>query len=197
MQTAEAAHVTATIANIDVWRASCLSFGSRTEMNRRKALGRRSIMASAVDASLVRAMLVCVAVFLLGPTVSVGAGKPSASATAAPVRTACEEPFARTELFFGSARPDGSAVTEEDFRNFLDKEITPRFPDGLTLLVGNGQFKHGAGIVRERSFVLILLHPGPTPASSANVEAIRQAYKTRFAQDSVLRVDSPTTRVCF
>jgi hypothetical protein len=155
------------------------------------------VSAGTTIGALPRAMLACVAVFLLGLTVSVGAGKPSASATAAAVRTACEEPFMRTELFFGSARPDGSAVTEEDFRHFLDKEITPRFPDGLTLLVGNGQFKHGTGIVRERSFVLILLHPGPTPASSANVDAIRQAYKTRFAQDSVLRVDSPTTRVCF
>jgi hypothetical protein len=136
-------------------------------------------------------------VVLLGLTSTVGAVERGAPQAAPPARTACDERFTRTELYFGSARPDGSTVTDEDFGSFLDEEITPRFPGGLTLLVGSGQFKHGAGIVRERSFVLILLQPRPTPSSSANIEAIRQAYKTRFAQDSVLRVDSQTTRVCF
>src|SRR5215207_3250304 len=42
------------------------------------------------------------------------------------------DPFLRTELFFGSSRPDGSMVTEAQFTQFLDQEITPRFPDGLT-----------------------------------------------------------------
>src|SRR5262245_61608276 len=40
----------------------------------------------------------------------------------------CRDSFARTELFFGSATPDGAAVTDEDFRAFLEHEITPRFP---------------------------------------------------------------------
>src|SRR5262245_37816928 len=131
---------------------------------------------------------------LVAPVGAVDRGAPVAGPPSATVR---DERFTRTELYFGSAKPDGSTVTEEDFGSFLDQEITPRFPGGLTLLVGSGQFKSGAGIVRERSFVLILLQPRPTPASSANIEAVRQAYKTRFAQDSVLRVDSQTTRVCF
>src|SRR5262245_20034140 len=49
------------------------------------------------------------------------------------------EPFIRTELYFGTAKPDG-VVTDEEFHLFLDTEITPRFPDGLTLLKGDGQF---------------------------------------------------------
>ena len=105
--------------------------------------------------------------------------------------------WTRSELFFGSAKPDGSAVTEDEFAAFVESEVTPRFPDGLTLLVGRGQFRNGNTIVRERSFVLILLHPRPNPESSARVEAIRRAYKARFSQHSVLRIDSATTRVCF
>ena len=31
-------------------------------------------------------------------------------------------PFARTELFFGKAKPDGSMVTDEEFRAFLAAE---------------------------------------------------------------------------
>jgi hypothetical protein len=48
-------------------------------------------------------------------------------------------PFLRTELYFGSSKPDGSVITLEQFQHFLDQEITPRFPDGLTLLTGLGQ----------------------------------------------------------
>ncbi len=55
------------------------------------------------------------------------------------------ECFDRTELFFGSAKPDGSIVTEEDFQQFLNQEITPRFPDGLTVLAGFGQFRDSSG----------------------------------------------------
>ncbi|MEW6731553.1 MAG: DUF3574 domain-containing protein, partial [Acidobacteriota bacterium] len=46
--------------------------------------------------------------------------------------------FARTELYFGSAKPDGTVVTEAQFQQFVDQVVTPRFPDGLTLLVGLG-----------------------------------------------------------
>lgn len=101
------------------------------------------------------------------------------------------EQFARTELYFGSAKPDGSVVTEEEFRQFLDQEITPRFPDGLTLFVGLGQFRGSNGvIVQERSMLVILLYPLPTKESNEKIEQIREKYKTSFQQESVLRVDS-------
>jgi hypothetical protein len=51
------------------------------------------------------------------------------------------EIFFRTELFFGLSRSNGPDVTEEEFQHFIDTEVTPRFPDGLTLLSGKGQFK--------------------------------------------------------
>ena len=67
--------------------------------------------------------------------------------------------FVRTELFFGTAKPIG-AVTEEEFRGFVDAEVTPRFPDGLTVIKGDGQFRGEDDVlVKEQSFVLILLYP--------------------------------------
>jgi hypothetical protein len=100
--------------------------------------------------------------------------------------------FARTELYFGTAMPDG-AVTDEEFRAFIDREVTPRFPDGLTVLEAEGQFRGADGIlVKERSFVLILLYPYETFATATRlVEQIRSLYKDRFEQESVLRVDDP------
>lgn len=98
----------------------------------------------------------------------------------------------RTELYFGSSKPDGSVVSEKKFQRFVDEQVTPRFPDGLTLLTGNGQFKNSAGVIlKERSMVLILLYPiEPQDTSSLKIEEIREAYKGAFQQESVLRVDS-------
>jgi hypothetical protein len=101
-------------------------------------------------------------------------------------------PFVRTELFFGTAREDG-VVTEEEFRKFVDEKVTPRFPDGLTLLKGDGQFKGEDNVtIKEQSFVLILLYPQETfTKSSQKIERIRELYKGQFEQESVLRVDDP------
>jgi Protein of unknown function (DUF3574) len=101
----------------------------------------------------------------------------------------------RSELYFGSGKPDGSSVTEKQFRQFVDSEVTPRFPDGLTLLTGYGQYKNSSGkIVKEQSFVLVILYQGKE--ANQKLESIRTAYKRAFKQESVLRVDD-TTRVSF
>ena len=107
--------------------------------------------------------------------------------------------FARTELFFGTAKPEG-AVTDEEFLAFLDQEVTPRFPDGLTLLKGDGQFRGEDGmIIKEDSFLLILLYPlEGFRESSGKINAIRRLYTVQFQQESVLRVDDPfAVRVSF
>ena len=125
---------------------------------------------------------------LRGPAQSVSHSQPDSRKRTARAR------FVRTELYFGSDRPDSPDVTEEEFRKFLDKNVTPEFPDGLTVLIGKGQFCCGAGgaIIQETSFVLILLYPLETAKESGEkIEKIREAYKTDFKQLSVLRVDDP------
>lgn len=101
-------------------------------------------------------------------------------------------PFVRTELYFGTARPDG-VVTEAEFREFVDQHVTPRFPDGLTLIKGDGQFRSGGNdVIKEQSFVLILLYPFDTlDEGLRRIERIRTLYKQKFDQQSVVRVDDP------
>ena len=101
-------------------------------------------------------------------------------------------PFVRTELYFGTARANGT-VTEAEFRDFMDRQVTPRFPDGLTLLKGDGQFPtEGHTVVKEQSFVVILLYPYDTLEEGfRRIELIRTLYKQEFDQQSVLRVDHP------
>lgn len=118
---------------------------------------------------------------------------PSVTATVATShnRQAIGDPFIRTELFFGTRKPDGSEVTTKEWKKFLNNEITPRFPDGLTVLNGSGQFRDNSSeIIKEKSMLLILLYPLKTRAeSNAKIEEIRAAYKRAFQQQSVLRAD--------
>ncbi len=101
------------------------------------------------------------------------------------------EKFFRTELYFGTGKPDGSEVGEAEWSKFLADEVTPRFPKGFTVLDGFGQFQGENGkIVREKSFCLILLYvKKDRRASDEKIEQIRAAYKKRFQQESVLRLD--------
>lgn len=107
--------------------------------------------------------------------------------------------FARTELYFGTARANGVPVTDAEFQGFLDFTITPAFPDGLTLLKGLGQFRGADGVtIEETSFLVILLYPAEARReNSEKIEAIRRAYKEQFAQESVLRSDFCCERVGF
>jgi hypothetical protein len=100
--------------------------------------------------------------------------------------------FGRTELFFGTAQPDG-VVSEEEFRMFVDLFVTPRFPEGLTVVEAAGQFTGADGVlVKEDAFVLVLLYPAETASESHwKIETIRRLYRKQFQQESVLRVDDP------
>jgi Protein of unknown function (DUF3574) len=103
--------------------------------------------------------------------------------------------FVRTELFFGLSKPDRAQVTEREFQQFINREVTPRFPEGLTLLSGSGQFKTSSNtIVKEPANLLILIYPQDRSApgkfnQNQKVEQIRKAYKLAFKQESVLRSD--------
>lgn len=101
------------------------------------------------------------------------------------------EKFIRTELYFGLNKPDGGAVSEEDWNKFLEAEVTPRFPGGFTVLEGYGQFKDSnEKIVREESRVLVVFYPKKQrEAVNPKIEELRAAYKKQFNQESVLRLD--------
>lgn len=96
---------------------------------------------------------------------------------------------ARTaQLFFGREVKDGPQVSEADFARFVNEELTPRFPDGLTVSDSGGQWREPSGrLVREPSKVVFLILP-KAPDAQAKLDAARGAYKARFRQDSVLLV---------
>ena len=122
------------------------------------------------------------------------AAAPEASAAGAVASSA--EKWVRIELYFTLAPYEaeglGLAAAEGTWRAFLDEEVTPRFPDGFTVIDGYGQSREGEGgdIVRARSRVLVIVHPD-SPTKRAGIEALREAYRARTGSKSVPAVETP------
>ncbi|MBZ4320649.1 DUF3574 domain-containing protein [Streptomyces huiliensis] len=101
-------------------------------------------------------------------------------------------PYVGTHLYFGTARSDGRPdVTDRQFREFVTRRVTPKFPDGLTIEDARGQWRDAKGVViRERSYELTLYYPkSEARGKDAGIEEIRAAYKKQFRQESVMRAD--------
>ena len=131
---------------------------------------------------------------LLALTACAGAphATPHAGTTAAllgdAARPAQAGGWVRSELYFGTGGEDGDgAIDASRWRAFLDAEVTPRFPDGLTVLDAYGQWRPqgSAQVHRLTSKVLVILHED-TPQRRADIEAIRLAWKQATGHQSVL-----------
>lgn len=113
------------------------------------------------------------------------------AAFAAPA-AACPEGLreaSTAQLFFGRSIDFTGQVSEADWRAFLDAEVSPRFPDGLSVSDVYGQWKSPAGdFVREDSKALFIVLAG-RPDEQQRLDLIRDAYKRRFHQQSVLLVE--------
>ncbi|HEY2454097.1 MAG TPA: DUF3574 domain-containing protein [Scandinavium sp.] len=97
----------------------------------------------------------------------------------------------QTTLYFGLSRPAGKDITPQEWQQFVDNDVTPRFRDGLTVFDARGQWLGNDGkVAREQSKALMLIH-GKDAQSESNIDALRGVYKSRFAQESVMRVDQP------
>ncbi len=94
-------------------------------------------------------------------------------------------PHVRTTLYFGLSRPTG-AVSSAEWDAFLRDTVTPRFPDGLTVVEASGQWRTPTGqVAREQSKVLLLVHDD-TAAARETLAAVVADYKMRFSQKAVL-----------
>lgn len=101
------------------------------------------------------------------------------------------KPVTTAELVFGRNIGAAPGVSDADWQAFLDAEVTPRFPDGLTVADAAGQWRGVGGVVvAEPSKTLLLVLKGE-PDERARIDAIRSAYKARFRQESVLLIERP------
>lgn len=98
-------------------------------------------------------------------------------------------------IYFGFNTPDGQ-VSDEQWRLFLEKEVTPRFPAGLTVVEARGQWRNNAHAVeREQSRIVEILHENNAEAG-ARIDKLVSEYKSRFQQEAVLVIQDQV-RACF
>ena len=111
-----------------------------------------------------------------------------------PAHPAAAHGWVDTKLYFGlgPAEHPEQGVSEADWRSFLDREVTPRFPEGLSVVdvYGQWQGKNQTAPERLRSKMLVIDYPD-TPENRAKIDAIRAAWKMKTGDQSVMRVTEP------
>lgn len=111
------------------------------------------------------------------------APSPSLSCSAASQHATAELVFARV-----ASETPGPGVSEANFSKFLNDEVATRFHDGLTVLDAQDLTpKPAGGLLYGPAKVVMIVLPGHTD-DSAQLDAIRAAYKTRFNQQTVLEM---------
>src|SRR5438309_1979383 len=106
------------------------------------------------------------------------------SSAGASVALECRLPQKETavaELMFGRNIGDRLGVSEAQWSRFLDREISSRFPDGLTVVDASGRWNDRARkrIVREPSkIVTIMLRDDDK--DRRRLDEIIAVYKSRF-----------------
>jgi Protein of unknown function (DUF3574) len=93
---------------------------------------------------------------------------------------ASQQPMLDIELLLGHGK-----ASDARWRAFLAREVTPRFPDGLTVYETTGQWRDPATqkVAREKSRVLRIIAPANTAPNM--IAAVAGAYKQQFRQKSV------------
>ena len=99
-----------------------------------------------------------------------------------------------TKLCFGLGLADHpeQGISETEWRGFLDREVTPRFPSGLSVVdvCGQWQGKDERAPERLRSKMLIIYY-ADTAENREKIEAIRGVWRRKTGDQSVLRVTEP------
>lgn len=101
----------------------------------------------------------------------------------------------RIELLFGRTMSGGAVVTNQVWQAFLAEIVTPRFPDGLTVLNGTGQWRNPAGRITHEPSTVVLIIAAKADNLLPRLDVIRAAYRQRFHQESVGLVMAPVCAV--
>ena len=94
-------------------------------------------------------------------------------------------------LYFGRAIGDTALVSDSAWTVFLRDVVTPRFPNGFTVVRAEGQWLGASNsVIREPTFVLEIVHDRARTVEASLSEIISE-YKRRFNQEAVMRLTSP------
>jgi hypothetical protein len=142
----------------------------------------RTISRAAPAARRLAAVLVLSAGLLGGGALHGDAGAQDAATGVAAVQTT---------LYFGLKTADGRGISEQQWSTFLAEVVTPRFPQGLTVVTAYGQ---GAGPrtdtgLAELTKVLIVVHPDDAAKAEAIAE-IKAQYSREYGGAAVFHTEA-------
>ena len=97
-----------------------------------------------------------------------------------------QKPMVEAQMMFGRNIGGVLGVTERRWARFLEAEIVPRFPDGLSVVDAAGQWRDAKSgrLIREPSKMVVIVTPQDAGLQE-RIGAIVDSYKRRFRQDSV------------
>lgn len=103
----------------------------------------------------------------------------------------------KIEMYFGLNRQGGRVIP--NFNYFVSNQVTPKFPDGFTVLDGYGQWRNNSGqIIREPCKILVLIvESWQDTEIQSKVYTIRNRYCSDYSQESVLVTVSGLHEVSF
>jgi hypothetical protein len=136
--------------------------------------------------------MLTVRVCLFGALLAAAAADHTLAQAAAPVCHGAQHPGTVAELMFGRDIGRHVGVSLSAWKRFVAREISPRFPDGLTVISAAGQWRDrsSGAVVSEPSELVLIVLPG-SASDQSKLDAIVAAYKRQFHQHSVGVIEQP------
>jgi len=97
----------------------------------------------------------------------------------------------RTDIFFGMNIPGGGEVSEDQWKQFNDSIVAPRFSQGYTEYAASGKWldPDTKQTISERTRVLTFIGI-KNKVREAKLDSIVNYYMEKYQQQAVLRVDA-------
>ena len=98
---------------------------------------------------------------------------------------AIEKPMLVIQLFFSQSIEGRGPVTAKEWRTFLQRVVTPRFPDGFTVYDGYGQWLNPKthSVTRQNSKVIVIAVQD-SAETRARITELSDLYRKDFHQQA-------------
>jgi len=96
------------------------------------------------------------------------------------------------DLYFGRDIAGRAPLTNAEWTSFARAEITPRFPDGFTVIDAHGQWLDpGTHTIGAEASIMVRIAAPETADLGTRVDAVANAYRKRFHQLAVGITSAP------
>lgn len=101
-----------------------------------------------------------------------------------------QKKMVQTELYFGLSQSNGSIIADSAWNIFVQQDVSNVFSKGFTVICSEGKWvdQLHKEMHSEPSRIITSVSTMTKPLS-AQIDSLREKYKTLFQQEAVLRID--------